>query len=1570
MSTLPSSTGNQTWTSYTRPASTNEPRPSMAVAPAAPAQQLIDLSASDGGPLDSEQPHKRPRLDTNVAALGHDGRTPSKSAEARSVILNGSTARTTAVSGRSRPAYSFQELVTDTYGGVAFTANATPGSQTPKPPSPPPFPVRPWMHAPARQSQVENVGPPEDTRSRDVQTNPYRPEIPTIAPRLNREKVADYSPWSRLGNHPEDKLTEFAVKQGYYDKIPGSSNNDLQPNTSKLSGHLKNRSGLQLLSAVFAAALDKRQVHDKISSTSTFKPPPRVTLTDNKREAWLRDLANSAVPLRRLSRTIPHGIRGKVLLDQCLGKGVPIGRAVWLAKCVGANEIRAFKRKGTSGSLSHGLEIKWVREWTIGVQQFIEGVIGACGKEGWRSKMTYAVRLAARLFFENLLDQDCYLDWYMSSIEASTLDVFPIWLAMLSIYWENLVRFRQRGRRLSEALLEKLREATLSEYKAHLQPLIDRVSVIVRRLCQNHSPCVILPRSWDRYQDIISSLLMSDDPKEKALFQSLVLRNARVQRPRAYISNSRRSPQQQIIKLLDSSRDAYNIGALSHTCLSIMPNRGELVSVLLKWTASPFRQGIIRVYIAVRLLRKWKRSGMDIDAFIFSFLTQTSIGQTAHMINIYHTIVELIRSHTFSVGRYLQWLVARGAVEQYRQGSSPDSHVPVDIDLLFHIPSSRLPRHLRNLRDTLMTRAGLLLSSETAILQGIKGELKKRLPQVLRKDDIEEHKMAIDLERNNLTWSIKADISQWIRAAVSEHYEYGPSYQQKIYHHEGSIEVSSLTHEEFLTIRSTLEQYGDLSMLADILINASNSDDVQLLTCGADTLNCHFGCFTVIGALNDLFRNFYEAFLRVKHNPQPVYDLAYSLCEVARRLPNGVNSLLVLRQALSRADRNLALAACSPVSDHVAETLSDSNPSFNEDMDQLLSSGNSMDETTMMIVFQKLIQQLVLYDEKDASMPGTVCRHLVQLRSFNPKHFDLLLVQWLEATIKTTSRPKLSRTLRPLVSIGCVTLPAFAILIKKVLVPDLLNPTVPEPLELLVDFLELLVPVHDLGPVCDFLSYRFRIAQEEFLCEHSHEALGVIQDAVSQCTQAQSKDLLDDQKPLVRYMVPLLREIIVRHPDDITLDTIRTLVKGYPAFGLVVRKTVDMLLNDNNQGSLDFLTEAATTIKKTDNLSLPLCQMKLQILFNEKHSDDIMNTIVDLMYKSAIADVRAGHTYWLDLVSTMGQEAAEQIRQRAEKEFFSVAQSDSALEKDSESERLDLQENARVYLAVIDGLAYSIPEEGVPSVGPPLVEKLNSLLHKLFAMHVNVRNLSELRNHTSPGVATHSISACEENFLFWFTAILQMIRIHRAAFDQPASSTNNRPGAFIDLSRTLIIICCLALSRTPMGFTVQPRLDLSALPPFNTSTSEVRTENTIQTYALDMASSLVDSLPDEARQQCANFIRERFPPSLHVQNDPRLLFLFGPVSETFAPGSVSVSSPASTLTPSANPPAMSAVNTGTVVEDYSAISNRLRVQSRGRIVGSYSLRPWEMLEEAAPVVGANDTAIDLNLFGARKVRDY
>lgn len=70
----------------------------------------------------------------------------------------------------------------------------------------------------------------------------------------------------------------------------------------------------------------------------------------------------------------------------------------------------------------------------------------------------YSVGLAARLFFENLLDHDHFIEWFLSAFESASLSTVPVWLLMLGIYWNNLMRYRRRGRRLAEILLEKFRQ--------------------------------------------------------------------------------------------------------------------------------------------------------------------------------------------------------------------------------------------------------------------------------------------------------------------------------------------------------------------------------------------------------------------------------------------------------------------------------------------------------------------------------------------------------------------------------------------------------------------------------------------------------------------------------------------------------------------------------------------------------------------------------------------------------------------------------------------------------------------------------------------------------------------------------------------------------------------------------------------------------------------------------------------------------------------------------------------------------------------------------------------------------
>lgn len=362
---------------------------------------VIDLTENDSGASDIDRPTKRQRLDAVVegmdtSQISGDGDTqgptdPSSQLDSPSSV---------------RPPWSFQEQASRAAGdGALASRETTSGLHVPKLAPPPPLPIHPWKYRAQDLRHTGIGGRKDDVPVHDVLTTPYRLEIPPVAPNFKcdsecyhpenigpadaefRTEIADFYPWT--GSHNEDILNEQTVKQGFFDRMQVSQG---ESNTARPSIYVqcKHRSGLKVLSSVFAAALEERQARCKVTAPSTFKPPPRVTLTDIKREAWLRDLANPSVPLRRLSRTIPHGIRGKLLLDQCLSKSIPIGRAIWLAKCVGANEIRAFKRKGTTVASAAGLESKWIKDWTANAQQFIEGVIGSCGEPEWKTKISYA----------------------------------------------------------------------------------------------------------------------------------------------------------------------------------------------------------------------------------------------------------------------------------------------------------------------------------------------------------------------------------------------------------------------------------------------------------------------------------------------------------------------------------------------------------------------------------------------------------------------------------------------------------------------------------------------------------------------------------------------------------------------------------------------------------------------------------------------------------------------------------------------------------------------------------------------------------------------------------------------------------------------------------------------------------------------------------------------------------------------------------------------------------------------------------------------------------------------------
>ena len=604
-----------------------------------------------------------------------------------------------------------------------------------------PFPIRPGKYAP----RPPKVLPFNKAATKgDVQVKPYvlstptsTPQYPTdsksstTTPRVSGDEnadigvivmsgPADFFPWT--GNHPEDVLTEQTTKNGFSEKTQVAQN---ETNTARPSiwSSLKHKSGLQILSSLFVSALDQRQAHGTVSASSTFKPPPRVTLTDTKREAWLRDLADPTIPLRRLSRTIPHGIRGKVLLDHCLHKEIPTGRAVWLAKCVGANEIRAFKRKGTSGAFAVGGEAKWIREWTSHVEQFVESTIDSCGTANWRDMINYAqvpnstiawtsadylqsLRLSSHLFSEHLMDQDHYIDWMVTSLHNSDLDSVPVWLLVTQIHWKEILQYRRRGRRLAEALLEQLRKVcaiaavpvdepltSTTKASAHdsdeiFLPIQEQLVRLLKSFMIANPACFIIPSSWFKYEPLLRSCLSDEETRLTSAFEHLSVRNLHLIRSRdKHSHHAAKDARPELIALLDNIPAVFNLHRTSEACLQVDGSRELLIITVLEWASSLYRTGQARIYVAVRLLRKWARLDIDIGGSILAFLAASPAMVGLQKNSIYRIIAELVRSKHFSVGKYLQWLLARGSLSGRHSLSPVSREIIIDsrrsIDLTF-----------------------------------------------------------------------------------------------------------------------------------------------------------------------------------------------------------------------------------------------------------------------------------------------------------------------------------------------------------------------------------------------------------------------------------------------------------------------------------------------------------------------------------------------------------------------------------------------------------------------------------------------------------------------------------------------------------------------------------------------------------------------------------------------------------------------------------------------------------------------------------------------------------------------
>ncbi|KAK3393195.1 hypothetical protein B0H63DRAFT_516392 [Podospora didyma] len=1383
----------------------------------------------------------------------------------------------------------------------------------------------------------EPPAPVVSTAKKDVRPKPYTVEIPSAAPRYYSHRkgepqsrmglqgvstppssvgYADFFPWS--GGHGEDQWSESIIKNGYYDKLqPGQvETNGARP---LIGQSLKQKHGLNALSTIFTGILGERRHGGQITAPSTFKPPPRVTLTDTKREVWLKDLANPIISLRRLSRTIPHGIRGKVLLDQCLNKNVPTDRAVWLTKCVGANEIRASKRKGVNGAYLMGGEAKWIKDWTICVEQFVENVVFAFEEEDWKSKVNYAIRLATHLYAEHLVDREHYMEWLVSNLENTHQARLPMWMLITQIYWKDLLRLRKYGRRLVTALLSHCHVIYHHPDKDLFLPLLSKLTLLLNTLILSSPENFLSPAIWSKYRDTLKVCLPPSDETRQNSFMAICQRNEQLV---ASANRSQPATRHILVRMLDGTLQTPMLDELPAQCWDISKDKAALTRALLEWCTSLYRPGLTKVYVSSRVLQHWSSLGLDATTQILDFLDADTFEEQGRKDPLYHLVCELVRSKAFSIPRYLQWLVARGGLSD-PQEVLPNG--PGGTRLLVELPTHALTGSQKNTRRGMLRRASFSVEDEAQDAELAIQHVKHALGLPIEASDpiLQRKPLPISKLSKRIGISsraLKAEIGSWLRSSLAQFAE------QK---EKDGGQGPDMSPTMFSAVRTLLEATQDFSMIADILKTLMTHSNIEILAAITDTVSRHLFIFAALGTSESLFAGLHRRLKDVvQEQGTGARPLLASLVGLAPRLPGLEDLAAQLKRDLALSDRHNSVDACSPVSDNMAARLQDDDGDLHEEIEKLLAGGSSLDRNTMDRLFQTVVQRLQSFWGKASDKQRAYSGLLTRLRMFDIQHFDALMGKWLIYLRTLGNRPSILRVFPLLVSAGCLTMSGVLATtsespggqgpgIARPPAPGAAGPQVVQMTyrtRYMQEALQLFMsPISQDDLVTSEESYRFSILQDQAHREYPKELLGLIRLALAEYSfaraQNDTENLPLDSSSTQDQLLALVKLLVLKD----AMGVARALAVRSPDVHIgswIDHMTTKFLIpTANGQTHVTF----DQVLELTNEFTLPFCQVKLSLSLvlndhNSQEAADRQQSHLELFANAMDKAVDAKNISWTGMLSCLSPEITHHLKSRAQSRFLDLLPSprnpqpaDRPLEQ-----TLQMAENL---LSIIDAIIRGGSMVRQPQLIPSMVDKFTDLWEILASPSPEAK----------PPVLNH-----------WLPFLLNFITLHAQTFD--SSKTGNEV-------RAKALIVCAGLIQE-LDTLHGPGVDTRAL----------------SSRIFDLACLLVDNLTEDARQMCVRALRD-------TTSDARLRYIFSFMRSPSESLMLCHKDKPGALTGVGGRPAGPTV--GFLLGTPASLWG-LERQGTERL-SVFKFRRWEILSEPTPNIGENDTALSLTLFEARKL---
>ncbi|KAG0147916.1 hypothetical protein CROQUDRAFT_42064 [Cronartium quercuum f. sp. fusiforme G11] len=511
-------------------------------------------------------------------------------------------------------------------------------------------------------------------------------------------------------NYPLHKTESFSAHQMIYKKLSDDA-------------------GFNISSAGLSALIEARRRYCAISqydTKSTIKIPGRVTLNDQKRENWLRELADPDVPLLKLSKNVPHGYKGEKLLDMLVQRRIEPARAVWYIRLIGLNEIIAQRNKNDLMHVKYTITFssefcqflqKQLGEVTVPLQlsltsttSLITGSSRLAGmnvrsklrsstlsdpesRKGWVAKFTHSVQILKKLYAENLIDKPTLFKWFVDQLKLANLAQVHFLLDIHQLVVDKFCLSSNLVRGFVEACLGQIRYINKQNFTPYLSNLELRLRLAIQSsfiICADN---FVWPDLWSSNRVILEDILLSctstssssTEPFQQHISSVEVkemLRNDffavdwRISELVGDIGTGTGPPtntftrRARLVEILDGFSDYQDFTKLYQTFF-LAPEPGDAttfkdrIEILLSWSTTPFRISDDRIYLTCQMLACVRKDRKIVaEDFQNHFIGWLEqVETTGHGDTLVRLFSELSKRNVFSYGAYIQRMVAKGDME-------------------------------------------------------------------------------------------------------------------------------------------------------------------------------------------------------------------------------------------------------------------------------------------------------------------------------------------------------------------------------------------------------------------------------------------------------------------------------------------------------------------------------------------------------------------------------------------------------------------------------------------------------------------------------------------------------------------------------------------------------------------------------------------------------------------------------------------------------------------------------------------------------------------------------------------